>query len=681
MPLQDTYPELAGLPSTAFVTGFWTDDNGNLQTVKIPAQFVYGTKWTTGNGLPTQPGILTGDLYLDVTSGDIFSWNGTTNTWGAPITNLINGSLTVAIWAAASPASGQVLYSLDCPWPAMFAADFSTSLATCNVAPTRNAVFSLQKNGTQFGTCTFAIGSTTGVFSTSGQPVSFAVGDVFNIVAPATADTTLAGVRMSLIGASAGTSVGASAILEYSLLKANNLSDLASVPTARTNLGLGSAALLNTTGVLQPSNNLSDVSNVATARSNLGLGTAATQGIGYFLQVGNNLADLGNTTTARANLGLGSAAVLNTGTSGGTIPLLNAANTWSATQTVGYSNPLMALNDTSGTNGATLGFQKSGTAVFALKLNNSSGVFTLDRYVSGAYVDSPISVLDSSGAVSIPDGLTVGTSLVSNGAFGVTNTTDSTSGGSGSISTLGGLGVTKSLFVGGVASAVGFTNTGTLTGFPGRLINVQTFTSSGTYTKSAGVNSAVAVIVGAGGAGGGAPASSSSTYAMGSGGGGGGTIMHYFSSVSSGAVTVGTGGTGSAGGAGTAGGSSSFGGLTAGGGGGATAGTTYPTTNTVYFWAGVGSGGTASGGNIANIPGVQGNSSFSNGASQYLGSGGSTPYANIPAFYPHFGSSGGGEGGSGHGSGGAGASNAVVSTAATTGGTGAGGLVIIYEYS
>lgn len=60
------------------------------------------------------------------------------------------------------------------------------------------------------------------------------------------------------------------------LLAANNLSDVASVGAARTNLGLGSAALLASSAFLQPSNNLSDVASTTTARTNLGLGTAAT---------------------------------------------------------------------------------------------------------------------------------------------------------------------------------------------------------------------------------------------------------------------------------------------------------------------------------------------------------------------------------------------------------------------
>lgn len=53
-------------------------------------------------------------------------------------------------------------------------------------------------------------------------------------------------------------------------------------------------------------------------------------------------------TTARTTLGLGTAATVNTGTSGATIPLLNAQNTWSANQILTKASAVLQMNSSSG---------------------------------------------------------------------------------------------------------------------------------------------------------------------------------------------------------------------------------------------------------------------------------------------------------------------------------------------
>ena len=61
---------------------------------------------------------------------------------------------------------------------------------------------------------------------------------------------------------------------------------------------------------------------------------AAVSNIGYTPMRGsNNLSEITSASSARTNLGLGSSATVNTGTSGGTVPLLNGNNTWSGTTT------------------------------------------------------------------------------------------------------------------------------------------------------------------------------------------------------------------------------------------------------------------------------------------------------------------------------------------------------------
>lgn len=76
-----------------------------------------------------------------------------------------------------------------------------------------------------------------------------------------------------------------------------------SAPSARSNLGLGTAATRADSYFLQSANNLSDLPSPSTARANLGVSSSSD-----VMLRANNFSDVGNVALARANLGLGSLA-------------------------------------------------------------------------------------------------------------------------------------------------------------------------------------------------------------------------------------------------------------------------------------------------------------------------------------------------------------------------------------
>lgn len=79
-----------------------------------------------------------------------------------------------------------------------FVANLTGSHASADTASTGTVSFTLKQNGSSVGTVTFTA-SATGTF-TFASPVTFVSGDVLQIVAPATADSTLANVAINLAG-------------------------------------------------------------------------------------------------------------------------------------------------------------------------------------------------------------------------------------------------------------------------------------------------------------------------------------------------------------------------------------------------------------------------------------------------------------------------------------------------
>jgi hypothetical protein len=207
----------------------------------------------------------------------------------------------------------------------------------------------------------------------------------------------------------------------------------------------------------------------------------------------------------------------------------------------------------------------------------------------------------------------------------------------------------------------------------GRLVSVQVFTTSGTWTKPSGVTSVLVKVVGGGGGGGGVGTTAGE---MASGGGGAGGYSIEFidvSGTSSETVTVGAGGAGGVGAAnGSTGGTSSFGAYCSATGG---SGGTTPGASAGVPGSG-GAGGSGSGGDYDGTGIAGGTAEITNGTPQPRGGtgggeGGAAPNNSNTAV--------GVAGAANTGGGGSGAQDQ--GTTARNGGAGGSGYVIVWEYA
>ena len=213
----------------------------------------------------------------------------------------------------------------------------------------------------------------------------------------------------------------------------------------------------------------------------------------------------------------------------------------------------------------------------------------------------------------------------------------------------------------------------------GRLVNTQTFTSSGTFTPLSAYTSFVVVdLQAAGGGGGGTPSTDGAHVAAAGGGAAGGRVVALITTGFAGlTVTLGAAGSGVTGSAGTDAAQSSFGGLVTvpgGGGGGAGTGTTG-----TFGTPGGTPGGIPSGGNVFAKAGGQGGYGTAAAAAGIAngGPGASTVYGDGGVVT---GGTAAGAAATGYGAGGGG-SAAIFSGDAQPGGNGAPAICIIYEYS
>src|SRR5208282_4437256 len=126
----------------------------------------------------------------------------------SPCMLFVGTAPSVPVFAAGLGTNNQILLNIGLTSILVFPAGAPGSTATASAPATASTVYSLNKNGTTFATVTYGAGSSTGVFVQSAD-ANFANSDILSVQAPATADTTLAGVSMSISAvAPYGTNIG-----------------------------------------------------------------------------------------------------------------------------------------------------------------------------------------------------------------------------------------------------------------------------------------------------------------------------------------------------------------------------------------------------------------------------------------------------------------------------------------
>lgn len=175
----------------------WYKQNGNWILQGSPAGFVWKGLWAAdGNYLANDQVHWLGNSWVSKT----------TNTNKPPDSNPSDWDLYVAggtrydlIWYDnGRPIDSEVLVEAPFALQVQFPANMQGSVGKASVAATANAVFSIQKNGVQFATMTFAAGSTSATFA--GTATSFVSGDELKVVAPSSQDATLSQVRATFTG-------------------------------------------------------------------------------------------------------------------------------------------------------------------------------------------------------------------------------------------------------------------------------------------------------------------------------------------------------------------------------------------------------------------------------------------------------------------------------------------------
>lgn len=145
--------------------------------------------------------VVRGAVSIDIPAGEIaiFTSDGTTDGLVRAASSSVPGIYDLAVYVSGAPTDLELVLRLAIARTFTLPVDLTGSQAKAKTAATGAVSFEIQRNSTAIGTINFAGGATTGTFTFTSE-IDFAVGDIFEIFAPATADATLADISFTLIG-------------------------------------------------------------------------------------------------------------------------------------------------------------------------------------------------------------------------------------------------------------------------------------------------------------------------------------------------------------------------------------------------------------------------------------------------------------------------------------------------
>jgi hypothetical protein len=176
--------------------------NGTLALTKNTGAlfFTDGTNYFTvrgaasgGGGSSTLAG-LTDVAESGQTNNQLLAFNNSTSKW-----NNVNWPQDFISFYPGAPSASAKVLSAVVAQAMQLPQNLTGSFATAGTAATASTTFNINKNGSNIGTINFGAGATTGTFTFSAA-VSFAAGDLLQIVAPGTPDATLADVNFTIVG-------------------------------------------------------------------------------------------------------------------------------------------------------------------------------------------------------------------------------------------------------------------------------------------------------------------------------------------------------------------------------------------------------------------------------------------------------------------------------------------------